>query len=69
MTAIAEINALPTLTLSSGSVIISNQFYVIFHNTIPQKSVQHMSSRYIANISEDTKSHPKGDKDIKFSID
>ena len=50
--AVAEINAYPTLTLSSGSVIISNQFYVIFRNTIPQKPVQHMSSRYFA-INQD----------------
>ena len=42
------------LTLSSGLVIISNQFYVIFHNAIPQKPVQHMSSRYFANIKEYT---------------
>ena len=38
------------LTLSSGLVIISNQFYVIFHDTNPQIPVQHMSSRYFANI-------------------
>ena len=33
------------VSLSSGSVLISNQFYVIF-----QKPMQHMSSRYFANI-------------------
>ena len=33
---VAEINVQPMLTLISGSVIISNQFYVIFHDTIPQ---------------------------------
>ena len=44
--AIAETNA---LTLSPGLVIISNQLYVIFHNTIPRKSVQHMTSCYFAN--------------------
>ena len=37
------------LTLNSGLVIIPNQFYVIFHNTIPQKPVQHMSFRYFVN--------------------
>ena len=29
-------------TLSYGSVIISSQFWVIFHNAIPQKPVQHI---------------------------
>ena len=48
--AIPEINAQPMSPLSSGSVSISNQFYVIFHNTIPQKPVQGMSSPYLTNI-------------------
>ena len=41
------------LTLSSGSVIISNQFYVIFYNTIPQKPVQHMCCVILLMLNED----------------
>ena len=51
--AIAEVSASPMLTLSSAAVTISKQFHVIFHNTIPQKPVQHMSSvTLIANIKQ-----------------
>ena len=47
--AIAEINANvnPQLWFSN----YSQPGYVIFHNTIPQKPVQHMSSHYFAKIS------------------
>ena len=60
MIVIAEIYPWPTLTLSSSSVIISCQFYMIFHITIPQKPVQNMSSRYFANI--------EGEEGVKWEL-
>ena len=60
--AIDEINGQPMLTLSSGLVIISNQFYVIF-----QKPVQHMSSLYFANIKRGCNVNVETVSDLVFS--